>query len=299
MGRDTSMGAAGVRRRLVLVSCLLAVLAGVPAAWAQAPAKPPVREITRIAGEVYRFRNNFHYSIFAVTRDGIIATDPINADAATWLKAEFAKRFGKPVRYLIYSHDHRDHIAGGQVFADTAVVIAHENAKPVILGEKRPTAVPQVTFRDRMTIELGGTVVELLYMGRNHSDNMIVLRFPAERILYAVDFIPVDTVAFRDLPDAWMPDWIESLKRVEALDFDILAPGHGPMGRKANVHQFREYLESLHDQVLAQARAGKPLAEIKQAVNLEKWSGWAQYKEFRDLNVEGMYRMVMANRRDN
>ena len=55
--------------------------------WAGAQTQAPVREISRLAGEVYRFRNNNHYSVFAVTPDGIIATDPINADAAKWLKA--------------------------------------------------------------------------------------------------------------------------------------------------------------------------------------------------------------------
>src|SRR5215813_15430021 len=94
------------------------------AAWATA--QTPVREITQIAGEVYRFRNNNHYSVFAVTPQGIIATDPINAEAAQWLKAELQKRFAKPVKYLIYSHDHADHISGGEVFADTAVVVGEQ-----------------------------------------------------------------------------------------------------------------------------------------------------------------------------
>ncbi|MGQ0664537.1 MAG: MBL fold metallo-hydrolase [Pseudomonadota bacterium] len=200
-----------------------------------AQAAAPVREITKIAGEVYRFRNNFHTSVFAVTPDGIMATDPINADATQWLKAELKARFDRPVRYLVYSHDHADHSAGRQVFADTAIVIAHDNAKSAIAGEKRPTAVPHLTFSDRMTIELGGTVVELIHIGRNHSANSIVMRFPRERIVFAVDFIPVESVAFRDFPDAYLHDWLESLKRVEAMDFDILAPGHGPLGRKEHV----------------------------------------------------------------
>ena len=151
-----------------LVCILLVTLS--PWVWAQTPAQPPVREITQIAGEIYRFRNNNHYSIFAVTPAGIIATDPINAEAAKWLKAELQKRFAQPVKYLIYSHDHADHIAGGEVFTDTAVVVAHDNAKTAIIGEKRPTAVPQLTFSERLTLELGGTVVELSYVGRNHSD---------------------------------------------------------------------------------------------------------------------------------
>src|SRR5262245_58171511 len=140
---------------------IFAMAASAPLA-AQTPAPqiaqaPPVREITKLAGEVYRFRNAGHYSVFAVTPSGIIATDPINKDAAEWLKAELKSRFNQPVRYLVYSHDHRDHIAGGEVFADTAIVVAHANAMVPIVGEKRPTAVPNVTFTDKMTIELGGT----------------------------------------------------------------------------------------------------------------------------------------------
>ncbi len=266
---------------------------------ALAAGQTPTREISRIAGEVYRFRNDFHYSVFAVTPAGIIASDPINADAAKWLKAELKRRFNQPVRYLIYSHDHRDHVSGGEVFADSAVIVAHEKAKQTILGEKRPTAAPEVTFTSRMTIELGGTIVELLYLGPNHSDNSIVLRFPKERILYAVDFIPVRSIAYRDFPDAHMPGWIESLKRAEALDFEILAPGHGKLGKKAHVAMFREYLETLRNEVLRHARAGTPLDEIKRQVKLEQYADWGGYNNWFALNIEGMYRLVQAHRRDN
>ena len=265
----------------------------------QAQAQAPVREITRIAGEVYRFRNNFHYSVFAVTPAGIISTDPINADAARWLKAELMKRFNVPVRYVIYSHDHADHSSGGEVFADTAVFVGHENTRAAMLGEKRPTVAPSLTFSDRMHIELGGTMVELAYTGRNHSDNSIVMRFPKERVLFAVDFIPVNSVAFRDFPDAYLPDWIDSLKRVEAMDFDILAPGHGPLGNKDHVRTHRVFLEELRSEVIRLVREGKTLAEVKQAVKLPKYESWAGYKEMFEMNVEGMYRLVQGSRRPN
>ena len=259
----------------------------------------PVREITRIAGDLYRFRNAGHFSVFLVTPAGIIATDPINAEVARWLKQELARRFNQPVKYLIYSHDHSDHISGGEVFADTAVVTAHENAKEKIIGEKRPTAVPQIAFSDRMTIELGGKQVELIYMGRNHSDNSTVVRFPAERVLFAVDFVSVDSLSFRDFPDAYIDDWIESLKRVEALDFDILAPGHGPLGRKEHVRTHRIYIEELRAEILKYIRQGKSLDEIKQLVKMEKYSNWRNYKEYLSLNIDGMYRHIQLHHRPN
>ncbi|MGH7302373.1 MAG: MBL fold metallo-hydrolase, partial [Candidatus Rokuibacteriota bacterium] len=275
------------------------VLLAAGRAAAQQPAPAPVREISKIAGEVYRFRNNSHYSVFAVTPAGAIVTDPIDAGAAQWLKDEIKRRFNQPVRYVIYSHDHADHISGGQVFTDTAIVVAHDNAKAAIIAEKRPTAVPSISFSDEMIIELGGTLVHLSYVGKNHSDNSIVVRFPRERILFAVDFIPVETLAFRDFPDGYINDWVDSLRQVEAMDFDVLAPGHGPLGKKAHVTAFRDYLEDLRAEVLRYIREGKSLDETKQLVKLTKYEKWGNYQQWLPLNVEGMYRYLSVYRRPN
>lgn len=281
------------QKGLITVAVLLTAYA---AALAQ---QPPQREITGITGDLYRFRNAFHFSVFLVTPAGIIATDPIDADAARWLKAEFARRFAKPVKYLIYSHDHSDHISGGELFADTAVIIAHENAKTKILRQRRPTAVPDVTFSDRLTVELGGKRVELLYLGKNHSDSSIVVRFPDERVLFAVDFIPVKSLPLRDFSDGYIEEWIESLKKAEALDFDTLAPGHGDLGRKEDVRLVRNYIEELRTEVLQHLGNGKSIDEIKQLVKMEKYSNWGSYKEYLPLNIEGMARHIEMHRRPN
>ncbi len=280
--------------RLLVGFVAVAAAAVAETAWAQ---QEPKRAITNIAGDLYRFQNNFHFSVFLVTLEGVIVTDPINADAANWLKAEIDKRFGVPIRYVIYSHDHADHVAGGEVLADTAVVVAHDNAKRAIIGEKRPTAVPDVTFSDRMTIELGGKKVELIYLGPSHSDNLIVMRFPAERVVFAVDIISVKTLAFRTLGDSYFPGWIDAIKGVEAMDFDILAPGHGPMGTKADATSQRVYLEDLHAAVLAAARAGQTLDQMKESIKLEKYRDWGQYEAWLPLNIEGMYNQVSLHRR--
>ena len=264
--------------------------------FAQADAK---RSITKIAGDLYRFQNNFHYSVFLVTAEGIIVTDPINADAARWLKVELAKRFNKPIRYMIYSHDHVDHIAGGEVFADTAIVVAHENAKADIIAEQRPTTVPDIAFSDQMTIELGGKRVELSYVGRSHSDNMIIMRFPAERALFAVDFIPVKSVAWKNMTDAYIPDWMDAIARVEAMDFDILVPGHGGLGTKADATAFLGYMETLYTAVLKGTREGKSLEAMQQSIRLEKYKDWQNYDSQLSLNIEGMYNQIRLHRRGN
>ena len=252
------------------------------------------REITTISGDLYRFQNNFHFSVFLVTPEGVIATDPIDAEAAAWLKAEIAERFGLPIRYLIYSHDHPDHISGGEVFAeDGAVVVAHVNARRVIVDQNRATAVPGITFTDELVIELGGKRVELRYVGRNHSDNSIVMRFPEERALFAVDFIPTGrTLPFQRLNDSYFPDWMDSLDEVAAMDFDVLVPGHGALGDGSDVANMRAYLQDLYDAVAEQVAAGKTLEETSEAVTLEQYSDWGQYEAWLPLNIEGMYTRV-------
>ena len=103
--------------RLVLsAGFLVGSLAG-----AQAPF-----EITEVADNLYRVANNSHRTVFLVTEEGVILADPINTEVATWLKGEIDERFGVPVRYVLYSHHHWDHVSGGAVFADTATFVAHE-----------------------------------------------------------------------------------------------------------------------------------------------------------------------------
>ena len=261
--------------------------------WAQSAA--PQREITQIKGDVYNFRNMGHNAVFMVTKAGIVLIDTIDANAAKWLKDEVKKHFNVPVKYVAYSHDHPDHSSGGEVFADTALFVAHQRAKEVIVAEKRPTAIPNITFSDSMTIELGGKKVELHYVGRNHSDNTLVAHFPAERVVFTVDWIPVQGLPFRDMNDTYFEEWIEGLKRVEQMDFDILAPGHGRLGNKGDVRAFRGYMEDLHAATLQAVRAGKSVEQAKAEVTLEKYKDWGAYQAFRPLNIEFMYGHVKSH----
>jgi glyoxylase-like metal-dependent hydrolase (beta-lactamase superfamily II) len=282
-----------------LAGALLALGIGLGAQAALAQ-QAPTRAITQVAGDLYRFQNNFHYSVFLVTPEGVIATDPIDAEAAAWLKDEIEQRFNQSIKYVVYSHDHADHIAGGEVFAAAgAIVVAHENARRAIIGEQRPTAVPELTFERRMTIGLGGKTVELIYPGRSHSDNLIAIHFPAEGALFAVDFISVKRLPYQNLSDAYFPDWIEAIRAVEALDFDILLPGHGPVGTKADASDHRRYLEELQDAVLQAAREGQSLAEMQASITLDTYQDWDQYEAWRALNIEGMYHQVSLHRRGN
>jgi glyoxylase-like metal-dependent hydrolase (beta-lactamase superfamily II) len=110
--------------RRILLLTLAVLIAAVPGAGAQ---QAPPRAIVNITGQLYRAQNDNHYTVFLVTPDGIIMSDPINRDFSRWLKNEMAARFKVPVRYVLYTHKDWDHASGGVVWADTATFVGHRN----------------------------------------------------------------------------------------------------------------------------------------------------------------------------
>ena len=78
--------------------------------------QPPARNIVNVTGQLYRAQNDNHYTVFLVTPEGVIMSDPINRDFSRWLKNEIATRFRVPVRYVVYTHRDWDHASGGVVF---------------------------------------------------------------------------------------------------------------------------------------------------------------------------------------
>jgi glyoxylase-like metal-dependent hydrolase (beta-lactamase superfamily II) len=111
-----------------LVTCAVLVLSSLAVLATSASAQqPPQRGIVNVTGQLYRAQNINHYTVFLVTPEGIIMSDPINRDFARWLKGEIATRFKVPVRYVLYTHRDWDHASGGVVFADTAEFVGHRN----------------------------------------------------------------------------------------------------------------------------------------------------------------------------
>ena len=123
-------------------------------AWAQARPGPPPRTITQVKDNIYRAGNGNWHALFVVTKAGIILVDPISPDFAVWLKGQLAERFpGVPVRYVIYSHSHWDHIEGGKAFADTAVFVAQDGVRKNMDGRFPHMPGDMIDRNDNGTIE--------------------------------------------------------------------------------------------------------------------------------------------------
>ena len=265
---------------------------------AAAQGRPPI-ETTKVEGtdNVYVFRNQNHMAMFVVTPAGVIATDPIAYGKPTggedYLK-EIRKVTSQPIKYVIYSHHHYDHIAGGKVFKDAgAKFIAHRNAATRLkaLGDPN-TVLPDETVSDRgRTIKLGGTTVELSYMGVNHSDSSLIMRLPKEKIIFAVDWISAGTFPGRGMIDSQPLLWIDSLKRVMKVDFERFIPGHpGNGGRvtgtKKDIEELIAILEDSSSTVKAEARAGKCWDPAEKELQLTKYAKMPGYEAGRSMVVQ-------------
>ena len=254
---------------------------------AQAPARPQI-QTTKVDGTdgVYIFRNGNHQSMFIVTSDGVIATDPIAYGRPTGgadYVAEIRKVTSQPIKLLIYSHHHYDHIAGGKAFKDAgATILSHKQAKVRLEALMDPaTPLPDETMGDSKVIRMGGTILELSFLGLNHSDSTLVFRLPTERLLFVVDLLPVGGFPGRGIIDFYPLETEAFIKKVLAMDWDRLIPGHpGPgdrLGTKKDVQEQLQLLEDASAVVKAAAREGKCWDGVEKDTKLPKYENMPGY----------------------
>jgi glyoxylase-like metal-dependent hydrolase (beta-lactamase superfamily II) len=285
--------------RIIAAAALSLALAGP----ALAQTGQPTFATRKVDGtdNVYIYRYMGHQAMFVVTPKGVIATDPIaryRPEAATTYLAEIKKVTDQPVKYVIYSHAHYDHIAGAKPFKDQgARIVAHKNAKTRFEALKKAGAlldsvvIPDETVDTKKTITLGGTTLELHYVGRNHSDSSLVMRLPKEKLIFVVDFIPIEGVQFRNLPDNASPlEYEESIKKVAAMDFERMIPGHpgpgGRLGTKKDVQDHLAYMQDLSAAVKKAASDGKCIDNAMAEIKLPKYEKWGNYERFLPMNIE-------------
>lgn len=254
------------------------------------------RSITKIGKNIYRFQNNAHYSVFLVENKSLLLTDPINRKAAQWLKTELKKRFGVlKVKYLIYSHNHKDHVSGGDVWAtEDTQVIAHRDAAKNILINQVATAKPTITFTDELTIEFEGRQIDLKYYGRNNGVGNITMHLPEDKFLFAVDWVLLKRLPWKELYHYDLAGMMRSLEELlKTVDFETVSPGHSVIGTKEDLMEFYQYLVDLTSAVQQGINANKNLATLQDEIKLSKYSHFAMYKEWRRDNIKGAYEQLL------
>jgi glyoxylase-like metal-dependent hydrolase (beta-lactamase superfamily II) len=154
---------------------------------------------------------------------------------------------------------------------------------------------PDLTYTDRITINLGGKRVEVIPIPTAHADDNTIVRFvDGTNVLFASDWITVRRVPFGG--DVATQDEIAKARRVEAMEFEHFICSHGIVGTKADVTSNIRYREDLRDAVAKAIAAGQTLEQAQASVAMDAYKGWEFYEQQRPGNVAGTYRALTSNK---
>lgn len=231
----------------------------------------------------------FYYDCYptvgmVVTDDGVLAVDgPMRpSEAIAW--RDFIREKG-PLRYLVNTEHHQDHIAGNWflrperivsseiVRADfyASIATAEEGRERMLrydpgsegLLEGFALLPPDITYKERMTIRLGGKTFVLIH-SPGHTRGQTIVHAVEDRVAFTADNLtPAYNVAFHSA-DVW--GWFRSLGMLEALDVDWYVPGHGRPCRRDEIPRQREKLHALVDRVRAWKREGLGREQVQARV---------------------------------
>jgi glyoxylase-like metal-dependent hydrolase (beta-lactamase superfamily II) len=153
---------------------------------------------------------------------------------------------------------------------------------------------PDLTYADRLDINLGGKRVEVISRPIAHADDNAIVRFvDGTNVLFASDWITVDRLPFGAIGDSETP----MVRAVEAMDFEHFICSHGKLGKKSDVTANIRYREELREAVARSIAAGQTLDQAQASVTMDAYKDWDFYEQQRPLNVAGMYRALTNSRR--
>jgi glyoxylase-like metal-dependent hydrolase (beta-lactamase superfamily II) len=276
----------------------------VPAVSQQPQRQTALREI--IPGH-YVFSSGTFNSGLIVTGDGVVVLDALNSESVGKAEREaIATTIRQPVRLLVSSTFHNNYSKGNVAYADVWKM-GHENYRTDLLqlmqrekvpAEEQKARLPNETYRNRVTLYLGGKEIQIRYLGRGHTRGDSIIYVPQDRIVYLSELYFADQFLF--ITDGYGLDWLKSLDAIERLGADIFVPGHGPIPAdpretKQGLGRFRQMLVDVRDAVEKEIARG---ATEDQAVASIRWPQYEKlpgYDAQRETAVRRLYRQLTGN----
>ena len=232
---------------------------------------------------------------FIITTEGVIIIDtrPTPSEARKVLK-EIRKLTDLPIVYTINTHYHGDHTFGNQVFKSSKSIIAHKNVRDTLINsgqdhlslfktfglpgmDEVEVTPPNILYEKEMEIWLGGYRLQLIYHGKGHTNGDTIIFIDQLRTVITGDLVFNKKIPY--MADAYIEEWIKSLKYIELLKNETVIPGHGPIGGRPTVIAMKHYLIDLKESVLQQLNDKKSLEETQSAVEpilRKKYKDWKQ-----------------------
>jgi glyoxylase-like metal-dependent hydrolase (beta-lactamase superfamily II) len=256
---------------------------------------------------------------FVVTSDGVAVFDALGTPSLGWaLLQEIRKATDKPMRYVIASHYHADHIYGLQAFRDhtPALIVAQEQAGDYKVNEETAderaeqrldqrrgalypwvdentrVVPPDIAFKERMTITLGDRHLTLLFAGPAHSSSDMMMMVEPDGVLFAGDIVQNSRIPFMNSDDVSTAHWLAALSEVEKLQPKFIIPGHGKASTKAAeaIAFTRDYIQYVR---AAMATAVQDWTDFDAAYAQTDWSKYKDMPAFASNNRGNAYRIYL------
>jgi cyclase len=246
------------------------------------------------------------------TQEGIVLIDTGQTPKDSRIVlAALKKLTSEPVRYIIHTEPHSDHTIGNFVFSPPAIIIAHQGATDSMRKAENPATIekraaaspemqeaykgyrlvtPNLEYRDKMTLNVGERTLELYYLKNVHSEADTAIWLPKERIVFTAASVTVKRFG-NHRPFVSIPDTLNAIKMMKALNPEIVIPGHGDPGTAKILDDMERYYNLLLERVGAMVKAGKSLDDIKKELKMPETDDWAGKDRFPN-NIEAAYRAV-------
>jgi len=233
--------------------------------------------------------------------DGVFLIDDQLQPLAGQLLAEVRRISDAPVRFVINTHYHSDHMGGNEAAgAAGAVIIAHDNVRKRLTTEQfssfmeRTTppwpagALPVVTFSDRVTLHLNGEPAQVIHVPHGHTDGDAIIHFPDSDVIHMGDIFFNGTYPYIDLDAGGsvqgMIAAVQAALQRAGPDTRII-PGHGPLASRSELAAYGAMLATARDRVQALIDQGQGLTEVIAARPTAQWdatlgAGWLKPEQF-------------------
>ncbi len=270
-------------------------------------------KVSKVAGNVYLLQGDGGNIAALVADDGIVLIDDESAPLANKVQAALRGITDKPLRFVINTHYHGDHVGGNIYFQKQAPIIAQDNVRKRLESggitgnggslhfEAKPQpkdALPVITYDHTVTLHLNGEDIRVLHLPSGHTDGDSIVFFAKAHVVHMGDefvthFPFVDVEAGGSLTG--MIDAVEKVIAQVPADVKVI-PGHGQLSSLDDLRSYRTMLKATRDAVAHALKDGKTLDQMKQQKILDPWKSYSGEFISEDAFLETIYISLTEHR---
>jgi cyclase len=244
-----------------------------------------VEKIRMLKPNLYMITGGGANTLVRVTMDGLIVVDTKNPGDENYNRVmeEIRTVSAFPIKYVINTHHHPDHVGNNQKFIDGgAKVVALDELKSRMASDPRTKDIPGLptdTFSKQTVVKLGDAEVRLYSFGRGHTGDDTMVYFPDAKIVMVSDQM-TDATPIVDFANGGSAvEWTQILDGVLKLDFEMAIPGRGEPKTRAEVQAFRDKFATLISRASAAIKAGATKETLASQVKTDDL-GWQFQPQF-------------------